>query len=550
MDPAKELFLARLETLRHDYIGNFPARIQTLKDCWRDFKNNYGDEQQQSLQDLVRHAHSLKGSGATYGFAEVSNLATQLYTIFNNLLEQNIQADIQVSKQVNTLLSNLKDISFDFDEDYHFEPPVIVSTTEVTDAGENLSLLLLMEKQDEADELFEQLQHYGYDISILTSTDKLLETIESNEPFAIIMDIALQSNYDAILDKESTNIIPLITVSTDEDIQTRLKAVRSGCAKFLTRPVNTPELIDTLDSINQKKYQEANRILIVDDTRSLALFFEATLQSVGMDTCVVTDPMDVLDKVIEFNPELILMDMYMPGCDGQELAAIIRQHEAYVSIPIVFLSSELDKSKQLEAMRHGGDDFLTKPIDPNHLIQSVETRTSRYRKLRSFMVRDSLTGLYNHTKTKELLETDLYRCARNDTNLVFGMIDIDKFKSVNDTYGHPVGDKVIKSLARILKQRLRKSDTVGRYGGEEFAIVLYDTDIQSAGKVIDEIREHFALVSHSAGDKEFNVTFSCGLAAYPYFDTSSELNEAADKALYQAKKSGRNCVKVADLTVI
>ena len=130
------------------------------------------------------------------------------------------------------------------------------------------------------------------------------------------------------------------------------------------------------------------------------------------------------------------------------------------------------------------------------------------------------------------------------------MLDIDKFKSVNDTYGHPVGDKVIKSLARILKQRLRKSDTIGRYGGEEFAVVLYDTDINNAYKVMTEIREHFSLLSHNAGDIEFNVTFSCGLAAYPYFDTVAELNEAADRALYHAKESGRNCVVIADLTSI
>jgi len=548
MDSAKALFLERLETLRRDYIGNFPARIQTLKDCWRDFKNNYGDEQQKSLQDLVRHAHSLKGSGATYGFNEVSDLATQLHAILNNLLEQNVQADIQVSKQINALLVSLNNISFDFDKDYHFEPPVSVSNAPVPVSNDNPSLLLLMKSRDEAEETLGQLQHYGYDITILTATDKLLDTIEHTAPFAIIMDIALQTEYDAAINKELINTIPLIILSTNEDIQTRLNAVRSGCTKFLTRPVNTSDLIDTLDSISHKKFQEANRILIVDDTKSLALFYEATLQSVGMDTCIVTDPMEVLDKLIEFNPELILMDMYMPGCDGQELAAVIRQHEAYVSIPIVFLSSELDKSKQLEAMRHGGDDFLTKPIDPGHLIKSVETRTSRYRKLRSFMVRDSLTGLYNHTKTKELLETDLYRCARNDTSLVFGMIDIDKFKSVNDTYGHPVGDKVIKSLARILKQRLRKSDIVGRYGGEEFAVVMYETDIKSACSVMNEIREHFSMVSHHAGEKEFNVTFSCGLAEYPYFDTSSELNEAADKALYQAKNAGRNCVQVADLT--
>ena len=548
MDTAKELFLARLEELRTEYVGNFPARIKGIKNFWRDYQCTEGDQQEKTLHELVRHTHSLKGSGATYGFSEVSTLATQLHTIFNNLLENNIQADDQEYKQVHSLLNSLKNISFNHDENFKFEPPISLSEDTTLTEKDSLSLILLMKEQVDADLLVEQLHHYGYDISVLISAEHLVKTINSTQPFAIIMDIAMQPQYDEAIEVDARSTIPLITISQNEDIQTRLLAVRSGSVKFLTKPVNTPDLIDTLDAINHKSHEEANRIMIVDDTKSLALFFEATLQSVGMKTCVVTDPMDVLNMLIDFNPELILMDMYMPDCDGNELAAIIRQHEAYVSIPIVFLSSEMDKSKQLEAMRHGGDDFLTKPINPNHLIKSVETRTARYRKLRSFMVRDSLTGLYNHTKTKELLETDLYRCARNDTSLVFAMIDIDKFKNVNDTYGHPVGDKVIKSLARILKQRLRKSDVIGRYGGEEFAVVMYETDMNSACKVINEIREHFSQVCHQAGDVEFNVTFSCGLAAYPYFDTSSELNEAADKALYKAKEAGRNCVKVADLS--
>jgi len=545
MNSSKDQFLGKLEKLRKEYIADFPIRIQSLEKTWL----SYGDNNQEEiLQVFMRQAHSLKGSGATYGFAKVSKLASQLYSIIDNLqVAHNLPGEHE-KEQISLLLNQLKNSNLD--EEFKFESPVISPSDNPERLHENVTLLLVMENKNDASDLIQQLQHYGYNISVIHSSETLEDTVKSLNPFAIVTDTLLQ--YPQTTDDQKANkenLTPIIYLSETDDISTRLQAVRMGCTNFLIKPVQTPDLVEMLDTINHKRHEEPNRIMIIEDTKSLALFYEVTLQSKGMNTCIVNDPMLALEQLSIFNPELILMDMYMPGCNGQELAAVIRQHEAYVSIPIVYLSSELDTKKQLIALSQGGDDFLTKPIKPEHLIRAVEARTARYRNLRALMVRDSLTGLYNHTKTKELLEQDLYRCARNNTNLVFVMLDIDKFKTVNDTYGHPVGDKVIKSLARILKQRLRKSDTIGRYGGEEFAIVLYDTDINNAVKVINEIREHFSLLSHNAGDIEFNVTFSSGLAAYPYFDTVAELNEAADKALYQAKESGRNCVVVAELTV-
>ena len=220
-----------------------------------------------------------------------------------------------------------------------------------------------------------------------------------------------------------------------------------------------------------------------------------------------------------------------------------------MGIPIVFLSAETDPIKQMAAMSRGGDDFLTKPIEPDHLIAAVTSRAQRSRVLRSLMVRDSLTGLLNHTATKEHLDIEMSRAQRNNTQLSFAMIDIDRFKSVNDTYGHAAGDRVIKSLARLLLQRLRKTDIVGRYGGEEFAAILVDTDGPTAMNVLNEIRAHFAQIRHQGEEKPFSVTFSCGLAASPPWIDADALADAADKALYEAKRSGRNQVVASEKVV-
>ena len=216
--------------------------------------------------------------------------------------------------------------------------------------------------------------------------------------------------------------------------------------------------------------------------------------------------------------------------------------DAYVSVPIVFLSSESDHKKQMRAMTLGGDDFLSKPIQPWHLVSAVTSRAKRGRMIRTLSETDSLTGLLNHTKSKERLQAELSRAKRNHEPLSFAMLDIDNFKSVNDTYGHPVGDRVIKSIAIMLKQCLRKYDVIGRYGGEEFVVILPNTDMTTAKKIMDNLRVSFNQIDHHSNQDVFHCSFSCGIASFPELSDATTLNNQADKAMYRAKEGGRNRV--------
>ena len=272
---------------------------------------------------------------------------------------------------------------------------------------------------------------------------------------------------------------------------------------------------------------------------------ETVLKKAGLTAHIITDPMQIIVALEAFNPEIIILDMYMPGCTGMEIARVIRQQDRFHSVPIIYLSAEDDVSKQLHAMSLGGDDFLTKPIDPKHLIATIHNRGRRARSLLALMIRDSLTGLFNHTHTLYLLEQELVKARHKNQNLCFAMIDVDYFKRVNDTFGHPIGDRILRSLSMFLKQRLRKSDHIGRYGGEEFAIIMPDTRESDARSVLNDIRERFAELTQTAGEQEFHVTFSCGVALWKN-DNAATLCERADQALYKAKAAGRNCVVGAD----
>ncbi|MBS8240285.1 diguanylate cyclase [Marinobacter lipolyticus] len=405
--------------------------------------------------------------------------------------------------------------------------------------------------EEMAGRLIRQLEFFGFRASAFGNADQLIEACALHKPETILMDVNFgNGTNDGIatierLQERHDTAIPIIFMS-DEDgsIETRLRASRCGGEEFFYPAVDPGQLIEKIESYTHGNTVEPYKVLVLDDSRAQAKFMETVLKKAGMTAHIITDPMQIIHALEEFSPEIIILDMYMPGCTGMEIARVIRQQDRFHSVPIIYLSAEEDVSKQLHAMSLGGDDFLTKPIDPKHLIATIHNRGRRARSLLALMIRDSLTGLFNHTHTLHLLDQEIVRARQKNRSLCFAMIDIDYFKKVNDTFGHPIGDRVLRSLSMFLKQRLRKTDHIGRYGGEEFAIILPDTRESDARNVLNEIRDRFSELLQPAGDREFNVTFSCGVAAWND-DSSQALCERADRALYRSKEHGRNCVTAA-----
>ncbi|MGE5027759.1 MAG: diguanylate cyclase [Betaproteobacteria bacterium] len=428
------------------------------------------------------------------------------------------------------------------------EGPKVARQPDLPAANTDSSKLVFLVEKDEAlaRDWSVQLGYFGYAVQPFSDLCGLCAAIGATRPAAIILDavsfedeacgMATMGGIHSLVAKP----VPVLFISARSDMKSRLQAVHTGCDAYFTKPLDLAALIDKLDALTSTVPIEPYRVLIAEDPASLAVYYAEVLKEAGMVVEVIGDPMQTLDKLAEFRPDLVLLDLYMPACDGFELAAVIRQQEEFVGISIVFLSDEDNLSRQLFALRLGGDDFLIKPIAPDCLISVVTSRIERSRVLRSFMVRDGLTGLLNHTAIKEQLEIQLARTKRLNGKLSFAMIDIDHFKSVNDIYGHMVGDRVLKSLSRLLQQRLRVTDILGRYGGEEFAVILNDTDGPVAMKVLDQVREDMSHIRYFASGQEFSITFSGGVADYPNFTEMGALNEAADKAMYEAKRGGRN----------
>ncbi len=527
----------KLQALFIDYTKRLPNIIQNLDTHWQQLCEHY---EAQSFADFHRAVHTLCGTSGTYGYTALSKSARQLEVYLKPLLNES-SLDNDKKTKITHLLNQLQISIQDSEQSNEFASPLSVSTS---------NKLIYVVDQDEyfLSELKNELTQASYEMQQFNQFPALLEALQKIPPAALVVDMNFLNDETIkellALEKENDLVVPLFCMSTNGDLVTRLQAIRAGCKLFLEKPIDTFYLTKTLDLACGFASTDPFRILIIDDSPSLAEYYSLILQDAGMLTQTLSSPLQAIETIIEFKPDLLLLDIYMPECSGIELAGVLRQSQKYTHLPIIFLSSEGDKFKQLAALGLGGDDFLTKPILPQHLVAAVRTRAKRAGILSSYMTRDSLTSLLNHTNLLHQLDIELMHATRLNLQLAFVMIDIDLFKSVNDRFGHLMGDRVLKKLSEMLISRFRKNDSVGRYGGEEFAVILPNTHINDARKLLDHLRDKFSKIRFNSETEEFSVSFSVGIASFPKFKTAHALIEAADQAMYKAKQNGRNQVVI------
>ena len=539
---------AELEQLKLSFIDKVPAHVTEIKDVWHSLKLSPENHEQAEL--LHRLAHTLTGTAATFELESLAIAAREIEQLLRNFSSP--PATKLPVQEIEIGLKKLSDASALIDKNAVSSQPVYVTAEDqpidVTPNNNNNLIYIIDEDKYFTHTIKLQIQAFGYQVETFNCINLFKQALKHQDPTAVVMDAMFgntkTAGIDYITEINSEREIPLQTIFITEsnDLKTRLSAVRANGFAYFTKPVLMTSLVSALDKISYKVQESPYRVLIVDDSPTQTEYAALTLQQAGMKTREVNDPFLLLDALNEFSPDIILMDIYMPKCTGIELSQVIRQMENYMSTPIMFVSSEDNLGKKLGALSIGGDDFLTKPVKPWHLVSAVSNRALRARLMRRLAETDGLTGLLNHTKSKECLKNELDRAKRDNTPLSFAMLDLDFFKTINDNYGHPAGDRVLKSIANIFKQRLRKYDIVGRYGGEEFIVILPNTDAETAEAIINTLRTRFSELTHYSKDKEFQCTFSAGVAAFPEFGSEKSISNAADKALYQAKQIGRNQV--------
>lgn len=343
---------------------------------------------------------------------------------------------------------------------------------------------------------------------------------------------------------ESGKHLPTVMMSKDMSFEARLRAVRDGIEGIVAAPVDSQELNEWIKHLSEHRTPQRADILLVDDDPLISEIYAEAMEEIGLNVLIAESAGEAFDLLRSNHIDLMLLDLRMPDIDGVEFARILRQDRNFLSLPIIFLSGERDSDRQLEARRHGGDDFILKPVEPQRLQQIVLLRLERARALQKLIEHDSLTGLLKHSRFHNQLEQEVERSRRTRADICVALIDVDHFKSVNDRYGHPSGDRVLLSLATLFRNMLRKTDLVGRLGGEEFGAVLLDTDTPHAKAVIDRIRTEFEGIEFQSGEQRFHVSFSAGICGFRHDLSAAELVRHADEMLYEAKANGRGRTRV------
>jgi diguanylate cyclase (GGDEF)-like protein len=298
------------------------------------------------------------------------------------------------------------------------------------------------------------------------------------------------------------------------------------------------------------------KILLVDDSKLIMGFGKSILSKEGYEVSYAPNGHEALEMVSLETPDLILLDVVMPGMDGYEVCKRVKADEKARDIPIIMLTSKGETADKIKGLNLGAVDYITKPFDAGELIARVKTQLrvkelhkalqEKNRELQELANKDGLTNLYNHRYLQERLIKEIERAKRYNIDLSFVLIDIDHFKHFNDTYGHQTGDVILKTLGLILNKTLRESDMAARYGGEEFALILVHTGSNTAQEAVERLRRTVEAYKFEVDNDHFQVTISLGIASFSQkaIDTAKDLVECADKALYMAKNKGRNRVEI------
>ena len=301
--------------------------------------------------------------------------------------------------------------------------------------------------------------------------------------------------------------------------------------------------------------RERAAILVVDDSETnIDILVE--LLSDTYEILVALDGESALEAIKEDEIDLILLDIMMPDMDGYEVCQRLKSKEETRDIPIIFITARTDEEAIEKAYDAGGVDYVTKPIKPKELSARIKMQLKLQKlikdlekskeELKFLASTDPLTKLYNRRFFSEYSERILNLAKRDKRDLSIIMLDIDRFKKINDTFGHKVGDDSIAALASALKKFTRKSDLLCRFGGEEFLVLLPETDINGAVAMAEKIRKEIEkLRIDIKNGTKINFTVSIGVAQMCGKNDSIEaLIYRSDKALYKAKESGRNRVNI------
>ncbi len=341
--------------------------------------------------------------------------------------------------------------------------------------------------------------------------------------------------------------LPMAFLSEGGDVEHRVAATRAGACLFLPKPVDPYAFGAAVDQMLALDGGEGMRVLVIDDDADFVASVAAVLEGEGIAVQTAPDATGLVEALEEGRPDMILLDAMLPTVSGWDAVRVIRTIPETRDVPILFVSGRADLASRVTAFEAGADDYLVKPFVREELLARVRVRLDRRRLLREVTEFDALTRCLSRRALLAALASRLSEARRHARDLAVALIDVDCFKSVNDTHGHIAGDRVLAALGRLLNERFRLEDLRGRWGAKNSSSCSRTLPAETAAAVLSRVLDEFRHIAfRNDRGESFFVTFSAGVASLPGDGASIDaILRAADQRLYDAKRGGRGYVVVA-----
>lgn len=497
----------------------------------------------ESLQGTARQeAHKLAGSLGTFGYHYGSSLARKIEEM---LLQDRDFSQSQID-QLQQWLVELR-------QQFQRQPTATVPEPPTLPDPEKRRLLIVDDDRLLAEQIAEEAETWGMDVKIATTVQEARPAIVTYSPGLILLDLNFPEPGEdglMLLEELARNRpeIPVVVLTVRDSFQDRLSVSRLGSQAFLQKPLPMTQIMEVAMEVIQRSHTAA-KVLIVDDDEQELQGLTTLLSPWGLELEALNDPRGFWQSLETFMPDLLVLDFEMPHYSGIELCQVVRNEPQWRKLPILFLTAHTDSATVDRIFQAGADDYVSKPISGPELISRLFNRLERTKLLQNLAELDALTGLANRRKSSYDITNLLRLALRHDRPVSFAMLDLDHFKPVNDTYGHATGDLVLHRFGEMLRESFRADDVVGRWGGEEFVVVMADTDgvsaVERLSRLLQQWRSHEFILDD---DVCLQVTFSAGVAQFPRDgDDLPTLYRRADQALYRAKEAGRGRVFSCDL---
>jgi len=493
-------------------------------------------------QQIVQEAHKLIGSLGAFGLAQGSQTARELEQLAKSGLSSQPTL-IEAHHLLNNLVSLIDQAVLPTQQVTHQSALNIASSQDRTVEGQQI--LVVDDDAAFTDLLVAAATSQGLQIMVAKSLETAHAIIHQVSLDGVILDLNLGGIPDeglALLTYLSLHKphIPALVLTANGTLAQRITVTQLHAKGFLQKPKLPREVLEAIIKILHSSKVTAAKILAVDDDPIHLTILQSTLEEWGFQVTILTKPQKFWETLETTNPALVILDLQMPGVDGVQLCKTLRNDLKWGSLPVLFLSAMNDADTVQEVFAAGADDYVTKPIVAPELVARILNRLERVQLLRNQREKDTLTDLPNRKCSLE----ELHQWVRlaNSSNQYFSLIvlRVDHLHQINQQYGYPLGDQVLRRVGKLLQQGLREEDMVARWGGAEFVVGMYGMlrgqAVEWLATLLETLREQKFL---DKVGQPFHVTFSAGVAQFPDDGTTlHRLQQSAHTTLVQAENSG------------